>query len=127
MAKSDSRQAAKAPGSIKVGVGSAEKVAEVAQSIVAGQKYPFIAQLEHKSVKPLVVPSTGLTETIPRGGAVEFKVKSFEQAWVVVTDLAALAKRSGNEAEDFAVITVPVATAAPVQPATPAAAGAVGE
>lgn len=127
MARNDSKQAAKAPGSINVGAGSAEKVAEVAQSIVEGQKYPFMAQLGHKSVKPLVVPSTGLVEAIARSTPVEFKVKSYEQAWVVVTDLAALAKRSGNETDDFAVITVPVITAAPAQQSTPVAAGTGSE
>lgn len=127
MARNDSKQAAKEPGSIKVGAASAAKVAEVVQSIVDGQKYPFMAQLGHKSVKPLVVPSTGLVEAIARGNPVEFKVKSFEQAWVVVTDLATLAKRSGNEADDFAEITVSASAVAPAQPSTPATTGAGSE
>lgn len=127
MARNDSKQVAKEPGSIKVGAASAAKVAEVVQSIVEGQKYPFMAQLGHKSVKPLVVPSTGLVEAIARGTPVEFKVKNYEQAWVVVTDLAALAKRSGNVAEDFAEITVQASAAAPAQPSTPAATGAGSE
>ncbi|QLG96711.1 hypothetical protein HZF02_32865 (plasmid) [Pseudomonas yamanorum] len=93
---------------IKIEQGDGDEPAELVASIVAGQKYPFTATITHKAVKPLVVPSTGLCEVIAPGEAVSFKVKSFEQAWAVVTDSAALAKRYESEDDDFVVITVAV-------------------
>lgn len=101
---------------ITVGAGSAEKVAEKAALIVLGQKFPFKATLKHKCVKPLLVPSTGLSDVIARESEAEFKIKSFEQAWVLVTDLAALATRYESTVEDFAVITCPPVAKAEPEP-----------
>lgn len=91
--------------SIKKGDGA--EPAKLAQAIVEGQKFPFVAKLTHKSFKPLVVPSTGVCDVIKPGEPVEFKVKSFEQAWVLVTDCAQLATRYESDEKDFVVIEVP--------------------
>lgn len=111
---------------IKLGAASGEKVAELAQAIVEGREFPFEVRLEHKCYKPLVVPSTRHDELIPSGEPVPFKVKSFEQAWVVVTDVAALAKRYGSEAKDFATLTIPPAPEAPAEQPANETAGAAG-
>ncbi|QSL90445.1 hypothetical protein [Pseudomonas atacamensis] len=91
---------------------------ELADAIVAGQKtYPFNVTVSHQGNFPLVVPSTGLsTELAPREEAT-VKVKSYEQAWLLVTDFAEFADRAGNDSEEFATI-VPalVEQETPVEP-----------
>ena len=105
---------------IKVKQGAGDEPHELVQSLVAGQQYPFVAQLTHKNYKPLVVPSTGISDVIAPNKPIEFKVKSFEQAWVVVTDCAALAKRWNREDEDYVTITSPAVAVEGLQPETPA-------
>lgn len=93
---------------IKIKQGAGDDPSELVGSIVAiaGGKFPFMATIAHKAVKALVVPSTGICDVIPPGAAVPFKVKSYEQVWLVVTDSAALAKSYNSDAEDFVVIEV---------------------
>lgn len=91
---------------IKIKQGAGADPSELATAIVGGRAFPFMATIRHKAVKPLVVPSTGLCEAIPSGAAVPFKIKSFDQAWTIVTDSAALAKRYESDHEDFVVIEV---------------------
>lgn len=79
----------------------------LALALVAGQSYPFLASLTHSNKKALVVPSSGINTPIAPGEPVQVKVKSFDQAWMLVTDLAELAHRAGNDAADFAVLTAP--------------------
>jgi len=79
----------------------------LAEALVAGQSFPFLASLTHSNKKALVVPSSGINTPIAPGEPVQVKVKSLDQAWLLVTDLAELAHRAGNDAEDFAVLTAP--------------------
>ncbi len=101
---------------IKIKQGDGDEPRDLVQTIVAGQTFPFTATITHQGFKPLVVPSTGINEVIQPGQSVTFKVKNFEQAWVVVTDCAALAKRYASDADDFVVIAVPAVAVAPVEP-----------
>lgn len=94
----------------------------LAEALVKGQASPFLVSLTHKNSKPLVVPSSGINTPIAPGAPVTVKVKSFEQAWLLVTDLAELARRAGNEAKDFAELTpaqAPEPTPEPIQEAAP--------
>lgn len=111
---------------ISLGAASDQKVAELAQAIVEGREFPFEVRLAHKCYKPLVLPSTRHDELIQADETVQFKVKSFEQAWVVVTDVAALAKRYGSEAEDFVTLTIPPAPETPADQPANETAGAAG-
>lgn len=85
----------------------------LAEAFTAGQSYPFLASLTHSDKKPLVVPSSGINTPIAPGEPVKVKVKSFDQAWLLVTDLAELAHRAGNDAEDFAVLAAAEVVEAP--------------
>ena len=79
----------------------------LAEALVAGQAFPFHATLTHKNKTPLVIPSSGINTPIAPGAPVQVKVKSLDQAWLLVTDLAEMAHRAGNDAEDFAVLVAP--------------------
>lgn len=79
----------------------------LAEALVKGQDYPFLAALTHSNKKPLVVPSSGINTPIAPGVPVQVKVKNFDQAWLLVTDLAELAHRAGNDAAEFAVLEAP--------------------
>jgi hypothetical protein len=92
---------------IKVKQGAGDEPSELAKAICEGRKFPFMATITHKAAKPLLVPSTGINEVIAPGVETQFKVKNFEQAWVLVTDSAALAKRYSSDDEDFVVFEVP--------------------
>lgn len=92
---------------IEIKQGDGKEPRELAQSIVQGQTLPFMAKITHKSFKALVVPSTGLVDPIKPGESPAFKIKSFEQAWVLVTDSAALAERYKHDGNDFMTIEVP--------------------
>lgn len=91
---------------------------DLALAIVAGQAYPFLAKVTHKCTFPLVVPSTGLPDALPPGEEVTFKVKNFEQAWLLVTDLAEFAHRADDSSSDFATVTPEPAVVPPADPAT---------
>ena len=69
----------------------------LAEALVDGQSFPFLASLTHSSKKALVVPSSGINTPIAPGEPVQVKVKSFDQAWLLVTDLAELAHRAEIE------------------------------
>lgn len=93
---------------IEIKKGDGDDPSKLAQAICAAGKFPIAATITHKGFKPLLVPSTGLNDVIPPGTeSVPFKVKSFEQAWVLVTDSAALAARYNNDEDGFVVIEVP--------------------
>lgn len=79
----------------------------LAEALVKGQEFPFLASLTHSNKKPLVVPSSGINTPIAPGEEVKVKVKSLDQAWLLVTDLAELAHRAGNDSDDFAVLEAP--------------------
>lgn len=93
------------------------------EALVAGKAPPFLVSLTHKNKKPLVVPSSGINTPIAPGTPVKVKVKSFDQAWLLVTDLAELAHHAGYNGEDFAVLTYPdvveVLAEQKEEPATP--------
>ena len=90
---------------VKINQNAGSAPRPLAQALVEGQVLPFWASLTHKNKKPLVVPSSGINTPIEPNVKVQVKVKSFDQAWLLVTDLAELARHAGNEAEDFAVLT----------------------
>jgi len=93
---------------IEIKKGDGDDPSELAKAICAIGKFPFSATITHKAFKPLLVPSTGLNDVIePGSDGASFKVKSFEQAWVLVTDSAALAARYDSDEEGFVVIEVP--------------------
>ena len=80
----------------------------LAEAIVAGQDtYPFNVTVSHQGNFPLVVPSTGLSAELAPGEQATVKVKSFEQAWLLVTDFAEFADRAGDDNEEFATIVPP--------------------
>lgn len=83
------------------------------EALVAGQSYPFLATLAHKNTQPLVVPSSGINTPIAPGEPVKVKVKSFDQAWLLVTDLAELAHRADNDVPDFAELVAAEVVEAP--------------
>lgn len=104
----------------------------VVEKFVAGQVYPFLAMLTHKNEQPLVIPSSGVNDPIAPGVETKVKVRNFDQAWMLVSDLAELAHRADNDTADFAVLTAPAVEAttqvqevAPVDPVAdqPAAEG----
>ena len=93
----------------------------VVEAFVAGQSYPFIALLTHKNATALVVPSSGVNDPIEPGQETRVKVRNFDQAWMLVSDLSELAHRAGNDAEDYAVLVAPEVAPEPEQPAEPGA------
>lgn len=106
----------------------------LADKLVAGQAYPFVAVFKHGHSKALVVPSSGIDSLIEPKTETKVKVKNYGQAWLLVTDLAELARRAGNDSSDFAELTAPAAVvgtpALEVQPTegkAPAAAPAQSE
>ena len=88
----------------------------VAEALVAGQTLPFLASLTHKNSKPLVIPSSGINTPIAPGVETKVKIKSLDQAWLLVSDLSELARLAGNESEDFAVVEVPTVAKVPKAP-----------
>ncbi|MFJ3685577.1 hypothetical protein [Pseudomonas sp. NPDC090208] len=94
---------------------------EKVEAFVKGRSYPFTATLTHKNIKPLVVPSTGVSDVIKPGEPITFKVKNFEQLWVVVTDCATLAQRFKRPEKDFAVLEAEGVAEVVAEPAAEAA------
>ena len=95
---------------------------EVVEKLVTGQVYPFQATLKHCNTFPLVVPSTGYPDVIAPGAEGQVRIRSFDQAWSLVTDLAQLASNANNDAAQYAVIT-PAITNTPKKARRAAAAG----
>lgn len=94
---------------VKKGAGADPRTVVV--GFIGERTFPFLARLTHQSRKPLVVPSSGINSLIPGGEGVEVKLKSFEQVWTLVTDLATLAEHSKSKADTFAEIEVADETA----------------
>lgn len=85
----------------------------IAEALVAGQTLPFVVSLTHKNSKPLVIPSSGINTPIAPGVETPVKIRSLDQAWLLVSDLSELARLAGNDAEDFAVVEVPAGAKPP--------------
>lgn len=102
----------------------------IVESLVGGQAFPLILLLTHKNDKPLVVPSSGINTPIEPGVETKVKIKSKDQAWMLVTDLSELAHRADSDAEDFAAFAAPsdddLTPADPVPPVEPVT-GEAGE
>lgn len=73
-------------------------------SLVGALSYPIVVVLQHKHDKPLVIPSSGINVPIEPDVATPVKVKSLDQAWMLVSDLSEFAHRANNDSEDFAVL-----------------------
>lgn len=90
-----------------------EPRALVEQLAPEGQEFPVVVSLTHKNVEPLVVPSSGINAPLEPSTEHQVKVKSFEQAWLLVTDLSEFAARAESDDKEFAVVTAVSASAAP--------------
>lgn len=93
---------------VKINRDSGAAPRELVESLVEGQTYPFQATLVHHNTFPLVVPSAGITTAIAPGVETPVRIRSFDQAWGLVTDLAELATRAENTADDYAELSLPV-------------------
>lgn len=80
-----------------------------------GQEFPVVVSLTHKNVEPLVVPSSGINTPLESDTEHQVKVKSFEQAWLLVTDLSEFAARAESDDKEYAVVTVVAAVTAPAE------------
>jgi len=99
---------------VKKGDGQAPK--PLVEKILVGQQLPVTVQLTHQARKGLVIPSTGIAEVIPPGVPTAVKIRSADQAWLLVTDLATFAELGNNTAENFGCIELPAAPAAGGKP-----------
>lgn len=107
---------------LKINRNSGKAPRELVDQIVNGRALPITVQLTHKNVLPLVVPSSGINTALEPGQAYDVKVKTFQQAWHLVTDLSELAARADNSADDYAVVVAPGTTKAAKAPAAAAVA-----
>lgn len=82
-----------------------EPRALVDQLAPEGQEFPLVVSLTHKNELPLVLPSSGINTPLAPKEPHQVKVKSFEQAWLLVTDLSDYAARAGTEDKEYAVVT----------------------
>jgi len=82
-----------------------EPRALVEQLAPEGQEFPLVVFLTHKNEFPLVLPSSGINAALEPNKPHQVKVKSFDQAWLLVTDLSEYAAIAGNDAVDYAVVT----------------------
>ncbi len=103
---------------VKKGDGKAPGV--LAAKIIEGQDLPVLVKLAHKGKQPLVILSTNIAKAIPPGEAVDVKIRNLDQAWNIVSDLAALATIGNSDAEDFGVIEVPAIKTSAVEAPKPA-------
>lgn len=78
---------------------------KVVDAIVGDQGYPFVVSLTHSNILPVVLPSSGLNTVLEPNKAYDVKVKSFHQAWHMVTDLSEYAARTENNAANYAEVT----------------------
>lgn len=96
-----------------------------ADALVSGRSFPFTVSLTHTNILPLVVPSSGIYTELEPNKAYDVKVKSFHQAWLLVTDLSEFAARTNDDSEEYAVLTdgqpvvVPAADAAEIPTVAP--------
>jgi len=98
---------------LKINRNSGKAPRKLVSQIVEGQAYPFTVQLTHKNTLPIVVPSSGINTVLEPNKAYDVKVKTFQQAWHLVTDLSELAVCAGYDKEDYAVLDVPAVAKAP--------------
>ncbi|KTT16893.1 hypothetical protein [Pseudomonas parafulva] len=77
---------------VKINRDSGANPRPLIESLVKGQSYPFVATLKHSNTFPLVVPSAGVTGVIQRDEPTPVRIRSFDQAWNLIVDLAELAK-----------------------------------
>ncbi|MDH1403670.1 hypothetical protein [Pseudomonas sp. GD03730] len=82
-----------------------EPRALVDQLAPEGQEFPLVVSLTHKNELPLVLPSSGINAPLAPNEPHQVKVKSFEQAWLLVTDLSDYAARAGSDDKEYAVVT----------------------
>lgn len=82
-----------------------EPRALVDQLAPEGQEFPLVVSLTHKNELPLVLPSSGINTPLAPNAPHLVKVKSFEQAWLLVTDLSDYAARVGSDDKEYAVVT----------------------
>lgn len=82
-----------------------EPRALVDQLAPEGQEFPLVVSLTHKNELPLVLPSSGINAPLEPNKPHQVKVKSFEQAWLLVTDLSDYAARAGSDDKEYAVVT----------------------
>lgn len=89
---------------IKIKAGDEAAPKAIVDLIIAGRDFPFSVKLKHQSRKPLVLPSSGINTVIPCSAPVDVTLKSFEQTWVLVTDLGTLATLAKSKSDEFAVV-----------------------
>jgi hypothetical protein len=76
-----------------------------AEALVGDSTFPFSVWLTHTNLLPLVVPSSGIYTPLQPNQAYQVKVKSFHQAWLLVTDLSEFAARTDDDSAEYAVLT----------------------
>ncbi|MGE8046053.1 hypothetical protein ACQKO6_17855 [Pseudomonas monteilii] len=108
---------------IKIDHTSGDNPRPLVEKLVANRDFPFLVGLQHRNVLPVVVPSSGINAALQPGETHSVKLKSFQQAWCLVTDLSEYASRTNNTAEDYATVTASeVESTANVQAPAPVAA-----
>lgn len=108
---------------IKIDHTSGDDPRPLVEKLVANRDYPFAVELTHNNILPVVVPSSGINAALPPGETHNVKLKSFQQAWCLVTDLSEYASRTNNTAKDYAIVTASeVGSTANVQAPAPVAA-----
>lgn len=92
---------------LKINRNSGKAPREVVDQIVSNRTFPITVKLTHKNVLPIVLPSSGINTALPPDVEHAVKIKSHQQAWLLVTDLSEYAARAGSDADDFGVLNVP--------------------
>ncbi|MDG9809415.1 MULTISPECIES: hypothetical protein [Pseudomonas] len=98
---------------VKIDRNSGANPRPLAEALVKDQQYPFQATLKHSHTFPLVVPSSGVTGVIPPNEPTQVRVRSFDQAWALVVDLAELATLAERATDESLEKPVPFAELAP--------------
>lgn len=91
---------------VKIDRNSGKAPRAIVETLVSGQGYPLLIVLKHKNDKALVIPSSGINTPIEPGIDTPVKVKSLDQAWLLVSDLSEFAHRADNDSDDFAVLAI---------------------
>lgn len=118
--KKSNAPAAAEPVSVKIHRNSGAAPAPLVAQLMAGQTLPFEVTVTHNHLRPLTVPSSGLSTVLEPAKQHTVKVKSADQAWLLVTDLAEFAHMANNDNDDFAVIVAPGVVPAAETAAAPA-------
>lgn len=93
---------------INVKKGDDQAPKDLVEKILKGQTLPFVVALTHKARKGLVIPSSGISDVIKADTETKVKIRSEDQAWLLVTDLATFARLAGSDDKEFATIEIPV-------------------